>query len=116
MESDELEWLFGDLAGHPVEPCPYKFSIFAPKEERSLFWFFLADFDRLPYELKVQKDFWTKKGLGRINDWFWKRYFPELETPENGLVPEMEVPEMEVPEVEMTEVDMLEMEEETNEV
>ena len=52
--------------------------------------FFLADFDRLPFELKVQGDFWTKKGLGRINDWFWERYFPELGTP--GEM-DMEAPE-----------------------
>ena len=92
VESDELEWLFGDLPGHPVEPCPYAYPRSAPREERSLFWFFLADFDRLPYELKVQGDFWTKKGLGRINDWFWERYFPEMETPEVEML-ESEVEE-----------------------
>ena len=53
---------------------------FAPKEERSLFWFFLADFDRLPRELQLQKDFWTRKGLPRVNDWFWDKYFPESRT------------------------------------
>ena len=62
---------------------------FAPKEERSLFWFFLADFDRLPRELQLQKDFWTRKGLPRVNDWFWDKYFPESRRPEEvGLLPE----------------------------
>ena len=47
----------------------------APKEERSLFWWIVADPSRLPAELKVQGDFWTQKGLRRINDRFWENYY-----------------------------------------
>merc|ERR1712061_187035 len=75
IESDELAWVTGDMPGHPVEPCPYDKPKNAPKPERSLFWWIAEDPSRLPAELKVQGDFWTRKGLRRINDRFWQRYY-----------------------------------------
>ena len=66
VESPDLRWLFHDLPGHPVPPCPYKDPRWAPAEDRSVFLRPLSHPRSVPKEAVNVVKFFQQKGLKRI--------------------------------------------------
>ena len=74
VESEELAWLLHDFPSHPVPPCRYEHDHEAPLEEQSLLAYFLKDTTRIEDELRSESNFWSQKGLSRLNRRFWEHY------------------------------------------
>ena len=66
VESPEWLWLFYDLPGHPVPPCPFKDPRQAPAEDRSVFFRPLSHPRSVPKEAINVVKFFKQKGFKRI--------------------------------------------------
>ena len=66
VEQRSLQWLFHDLPGHPVPPCPYRDPRDAPLSDRSIFLRPLSHPDNAFQETRRTIEFFIRKGFPRI--------------------------------------------------